>query len=195
MAGGHTLGARSCEWHKLWSGWEARPRAKERAPEGRRQNRLGITTGPGSANTAPGHYPGPRWIWVRKRAPRKTPGPSLLRGGELGQWHQAFLPQAEAEAAFSVGGEPGLPWRNGRVPAPNHRGTKGRRTLVGQGAGHLGATASPLLAQEGSSQHLNLSHPEGRGDCRAFSPPAKECRLWGGVLRGGAPLHLQLTHS
>lgn len=48
----------------------------------RRQNRPGITT--------PGCYP-PRphmGFRSRKLAWRKTPGPSLLRGGELGVWHR-----------------------------------------------------------------------------------------------------------
>lgn len=65
---------------------------------------------PGSANTTPGHHPGPQWVWGWRTGREEDLGG--LPTSEVGSWGSGirhFSPQAGAEATFSEGGEPGLP--------------------------------------------------------------------------------------
>lgn len=95
---------------------------------------------------------------------RKTPGPSLLRGGEHGEWHQAG-----AEATLSGGESQGVPREMGGSPYSKPQWNKRQADSgLGRGAGRLGVPASPLLAWEGSSQHphspAGLLHPRRNAD-------------------------------
>lgn len=98
----------ACQWHSLWSGREARPSAKERFP-GQEEGRTGWASPRAQEyKHSSGHFPGYTGFRSGKFAWRKTPGPSLLRGEELGEWHWTLLPHAGAEA-IPWWGEPGRP--------------------------------------------------------------------------------------
>lgn len=129
------------------------PGAKERALGRREAEPAGHHHWPRSVNTALGHYPGPHWVWVWKTGLEGRPGPCLLKGGELGEWHWALLPYFGAEVKFIwVGGwgaRASFPREMGGSLLQTTEEQKAGGLLVGQGAGHLGATA--LLVQKGSS--------------------------------------------
>lgn len=115
---------------------------------------------------------------------RKTPGPSLLRGGEHREWHQAG-----AEATLSGGESQGVPREMGGSPYSKPQWNKRQADSgLGRGAGRLGVPASPLLAWKGSSQHPHS--PAG------LLHPRRNAPQWGsGVSVSLGPWNLQLTQG
>lgn len=163
------------------TGWEARPCIKESTPpgQGRRQNRLDTATSLGSTNPAPSHYPG-HWIWVERKGVGEDPRASLpQRWGAGGVAHQAG-----AEATFSGRESQRVPRETGGSVLQT-AANKRQATRLARGAGLPGATASPLLDPEGSSQAPKAAPQEGwvgGGEgvaCKSFSLHPTRNAHWG----------------
>lgn len=127
------------------------------------------------------HWPwppiGPPDLGLGNSPGERHPGPFLLRGREL-----------RSRGYIQYWGEPGCPWRNGRIRTPNHSKQKAGRLGLGRGAGLLGATASPLLDPEGSSQAPKPAPQEGMGRLLGFpSLPPEECTPSGREFHEAAP--------
>lgn len=143
----------------------------------RTQNRLGITTPGGHCS----HTGFESLKLAQEEDPRAFPPQRRGAWGVASGWSRGHT---------QWWGEPGRPQRNGRLPVLQTTvEQKAGGLRVGQGAGRLGVTASPLLAWEGSSQHPYS--PAG------LSPPLKECQpQWGsGVSISLGAWNLQLTQE
>lgn len=99
-----------------------------------------------------------------KLAWRKTPGPSLLRGGELGEWHIGL-----EQRPHSVVGRARASLEKWEDLYSKPRQTKGRQTQAGQRGGAPGSYSQPSAGPRGKFTSTQTYSPGGQGEAVGLS--------------------------